>query len=369
TIYGVGRYTDGLPNDKMRFALTKINPADGTPVWVRLGHIPQSEAARLYGADLVLDGTSIYTVCHGDPVGNSATKTQIFLQKTSTDGDLIWIKQYDLPGDNDHAFEILNSNGGIVVMADQRDGSGRIFLFKIDLKGNMLWAKEYIFPDFSRIDSRVNGTSQLIKYGHNYIFTGFGVNASGNEDIFVVRTDLDGNAETTCVESHDVTIPVHSVIEPVFYPASLEIFDVQPNVSSPPLHAVSTPIKPQCIVRDSIKTLIQAAICEGESYEGYTVTGIYVDVFTTSSGCDSVRTLELTVRPKAHSSIAKQICEGESFEGYSSTGTYEDTFEGANGCDSIRTLTLEVLPAIITVIKAEICLGGNYEGYTHSGIY
>ena len=41
---------------------------------------------------------------------------------------------------------------------------------------------------------------------------------------------------------------------------------------------------------------VQATICAGESYEGYTETGTYEDLLQTELGCDSMRTLNLTVR-------------------------------------------------------------------------
>jgi len=42
---------------------------------------------------------------------------------------------------------------------------------------------------------------------------------------------------------------------------------------------------------------ISTTICPDENYEGYAATGVYVDEFLTPLGCDSIRTLELTVLP------------------------------------------------------------------------
>ena len=40
---------------------------------------------------------------------------------------------------------------------------------------------------------------------------------------------------------------------------------------------------------------MEATICEGDSYEGYSESDTYVDLLQTAMGCDSVRTLVLTV--------------------------------------------------------------------------
>ena len=42
-------------------------------------------------------------------------------------------------------------------------------------------------------------------------------------------------------------------------------------------------------------TVIEVSICPDESFEGYSETGIYTDIFTDQYGCDSVRVLDLIV--------------------------------------------------------------------------
>src|SRR5678815_3113591 len=100
----------------MRNTLVKIDPVSGHHVWVRLGHMDGDATARLYGFDLVIIGNEIYSGYHGDPTGTSTTNTKLYLQKTSLDGNLLWLKQYDLPGNTDFGFEIIESNNGLVVL-------------------------------------------------------------------------------------------------------------------------------------------------------------------------------------------------------------------------------------------------------------
>jgi len=58
------------------------------------------------------------------------------------------------------------------------------------------------------------------------------------------------------------------------------------------------------------------------------------------------------------------ICEGQSSEGYTQTGIYEDIFIGADGLDSIRTLHLTVNPAVLlsAVVTDAVCPGST-NGY------
>ena len=135
---------------------------------------------------------------------------------------------------------------------------------------------------------------------------------------------------------------------------------------------------------DSIRTLIltvnpktfstiNQTICEGSSFLGRTVSGTYSDTLKNANakGCDSIRTLNLTVNPKTFSTISQTICEGTSFLGRNVSGTYKDTLKGqnANGCDSIRTLILTVNNRSFTTINRTICFGDSFERRNASGTY
>lgn len=90
-------------------------------------------------------------------------------------------------------------------------------------------------------------------------------------------------------------------------------------------------------------SLWNISLCEGEEFDGYSMTGTYMDTFTASNGCDSVRTLILEVLPGVASFEAVTICEGDEYNGFLLEGTYEQLLTASNGCDSIHTLELTVL--------------------------
>ncbi|MGA2823422.1 MAG: SBBP repeat-containing protein [Bacteroidales bacterium] len=93
-------------------------------------------------------------------------------------------------------------------------------------------------------------------------------------------------------------------------------------------------------------------ICDGKAYiiggNTYTIAGNYLDTLKTVSQCDSVINTQLLVNPSYHYNDQQTICSGQSyvFRGntYTVTGNYFDPFTTVLGCDSIFQLSLTVNP-------------------------
>lgn len=117
------------------------------------------------------------------------------------------------------------------------------------------------------------------------------------------------------------------------------------------------------------KTLYNIDICKGQLYFGYNTAGTYTDTLANYKGCDSIRTVRLTVKPVFITSVTTAICFGENYAGHTTTSTYIDVYKAINGCDSTRTLFLTVKPLSFSNINAIICQGENYAGHTGTGIY
>ena len=110
----------------------------------------------------------------------------------------------------------------------------------------------------------------------------------------------------------------------------------------------------------------------------YNTSGIYNKALINSVGCDSLATLELTVKPIPLSTTNYSICSNQLpyiWNGIScnNAGFYNKTLVNAAGCDSIATLNLTVKPSSTSTTNATICQGQSYTfsgvGYTTSGIY
>ena len=226
-LYGCGRYSDGPAPADMRHTLIKLNGANGTQAWSKMGHRPGNVNARLYGEDLIIEQNEIYSIYNGDPNGVSTTVTKLYVQKTDLDGNLLWLNQYELPANNDVGYEMIKSGNGIVILAGKKASPSEILMFKIDLAGAVLWAKSYQFSPLVNAANVDRGMSQLIEAGNMLVFTGIGTNVSGGTDMLIVRTDLNGEVDIPCVTSQTITIPVTAVSSPTFYTVNPNAFTVQ----------------------------------------------------------------------------------------------------------------------------------------------
>ncbi|MEM1321373.1 MAG: T9SS type A sorting domain-containing protein [Bacteroidota bacterium] len=114
----------------------------------------------------------------------------------------------------------------------------------------------------------------------------------------------------------------------------------------------------------------EASICNGEVYFfnnlPYNMTGFYTDSLSAANGCDSLSSLALTVQASYSTMIDSAICEGESvlFGGlsYNITGLYANPLSAANGCDSLELLNLLVLDHTTGSLDTTILLGESYNG-------
>ncbi|MBP1677809.1 MAG: hypothetical protein H6Q20_2368, partial [Bacteroidetes bacterium] len=113
--------------------------------------------------------------------------------------------------------------------------------------------------------------------------------------------------------------------------------------------------------------------------KSYSLTGIYKDTLTNAAGCDSIATLELTVKTESYSTTKVDICSKEApylwhGKSYSLSGIYKDTLTNAAGCDSIATLELTVKAESYSTTKVDICSKDapylwNGKSYLSTGIY
>jgi hypothetical protein len=123
-----------------------------------------------------------------------------------------------------------------------------------------------------------------------------------------------------------------------------------------------------------------ASICAGDVllFEGspYSSSGVYTHSYLSSGGCDSTRTLVLTVDTLVFQAETLRICDGDSVflagAWQNSPGVYTDTVFSAGLCDTIRVRTLELTRYDISQ-ELDLCLGDSVflEGawQTGSGVF
>ncbi|MBC7774386.1 MAG: HYR domain-containing protein [Phycisphaerae bacterium] len=120
------------------------------------------------------------------------------------------------------------------------------------------------------------------------------------------------------------------------------------------LDSITVVVNPPTATTQNIKP------CDGEPfiYNGnvYTSNGVYTEILTTSNGCDSVVTIQLTFVPLNTRAETINFCPGESVNingvTYSQPGTVVDTLLSNNsGCDTIVIYTLQYQPVVPSVVS------------------
>ncbi|MDX2360609.1 MAG: M12 family metallo-peptidase [Crocinitomicaceae bacterium] len=124
-----------------------------------------------------------------------------------------------------------------------------------------------------------------------------------------------------------------------------------------------------------------ATICEPQTYnfgtQTLTSTGVYTELFTSTSGCDSTVVLALTVNPLYNETVTVSICAGDTYifgtQTLTAPGVYNELFSSVDGCDSMVILILNSITAYNETTSASICAGQTYsfgtQTLTSTGVY
>ncbi len=369
--YGIGRFSYSASQSEMRNGVIKLDPADGGVEWLRMGHVGRFDASRLYGVDLHMRGNDLFMFYHGDPSGSSVTNTYLYVQRYAMDGSVHWVKQYNLPGNTDTALEMVPEGEDYIILARSMQSGGTFFLIRIDPNGNVEWARQYRFPGLSVASTVDRGTSRLVMIGDSLWITGVSTSTAGDADMILLRTDLNGVPDNPCVTSEPISLGATDIANPMFILENPDHYQFALTSTTHIVNAVnaSPDIRPECVTYAPAVHTVTMEVCRGQTYEGHAVSGIYRDTFSLSTGCDSIRILDLTILPPVVYVLDTSICTGAQFEGYANSGIYLDTFVDARGCDSIRQLMLSVVDLLRHDVVVSICAGSSLEGYAADGIY
>lgn len=152
-------------------------------------------SAYTQGFSVISNADSGYLVA-GIIQKTSNSDRDIYLVRTDKSGDTLWTKslgiksnnQYDTV--NDAAYDVIVAPGGGYFVTGSIHGytqyGGRIFLMKVSAKGDSLWTKTYGF-----------GIGYSVAFTHvNGVVDGIAISGSlqegSNQDIFLLKTDMDG---------------------------------------------------------------------------------------------------------------------------------------------------------------------------------
>ena len=136
----------------------------------------------------------------------------------------------------------------------------------------------------------------------------------------------------------------------------------------------------QLVVNQPVDTALHVSICDGTTYyfnnQQLTTGGEYRDTLVAANGCDSVVILHLNVNPLYHHIVNRHIFEGDTVifqdQVYNLTGRYPYRYTSSTGCDSIIELNLTVSKLFddsVTVCANELPLLWRNKTLYQSGIY
>src|SRR5262249_54368897 len=123
-------------------------------------------------------------------------------------------------------------------------------------------------------------------------------------------------------------------------------------------------------VNPTYDTTVTASICQGASYilpDGSTVStaGLYPVTLPTVNGCDSLITTDLSIISAFNIIVDTAICDGVTYilpdgSTATTTGSYPVTLTSSGGCDSTITTNLTVNPVYSSVVDTTVCQGVVY---------
>ncbi len=135
--------------------------------------------------DFVIAGyTTIY---------NPSMNIQFYLVKTDSNGDSLWTKYY---GEDyyEHAYSVKQTLDGGFILSGYTDTIpgllGTLLLIKTNASGDSLWGKTYGFGY-----TRPGVAHSILEINNGYIILGYTseANYSGNNDVYLIRTDIVGD--------------------------------------------------------------------------------------------------------------------------------------------------------------------------------
>jgi gliding motility-associated-like protein len=124
-------------------------------------------------------------------------------------------------------------------------------------------------------------------------------------------------------------------------------------------------------VTDVLNSTVNASICSNSNYtlpDGTVVNsaGSYPITLSSSAGCDSIVTTNLEVIPPINIDVNVSICSGAVYKlpdgtNANSSGNYPFTFQSSSGCDSIVTILLTVIEPVLFTQDVSICEGETFK--------
>jgi uncharacterized protein (TIGR02145 family) len=245
-----------------------------------------------------------------------------------------------------------------------RGWEARFWTSRYPLSNSSAYSKISFIDELFRTDD-----IEITSYGYSY---GRGNSINNRYSVRCIKDN------STAIALGDTLYINHTETGTYIFYATQTIYGVES-----PVDTVKLVLNPTYATNDYL-TLCETSLpydYYGNTLEENTVSGTYEFTFASTSGCDSVVTLDLAINQSDETNLTETICQGEQVqvgdEVFTESGSYSVTLSNINGCDSIVNLALTVNPTYATNDYLTLCetslpydyYGNTLEENTVSGTY
>jgi hypothetical protein len=226
--------------------LARFDPVNGMPIWSSLSHLDTTVQADLYGRDLAVDGDAMVALYAGDEDINNPGPQYIYLQKTDLDGNIFWVKRYEL---GSGLLRVLVVSDGYVISGQKSTGNEN-FVFKVNKNGDFMWGRNLTYGPASNLNANTLGPDQSVMAGDSLYFTG--IATADNLNVLFWKMLADGAMVDSCGLVDTLQLQAEAVANPL----RLNI-PLQQLLSTAVINNVDVPWTPNTLAEN-----LQCPFCE-----------------------------------------------------------------------------------------------------------
>ena len=136
--------------------------------------------------------------------------SEVYIIRTDINGDSIWAKTFGLSG-RISGYSIQKTNDGKFIVVGGGSGYSDIYLIKIDTNGDSIWAKTFggVYGDKGYCVQQTSDSGYIIVGETNSY-------GSGDYDIYLIKTDINGDSIWAKTFGHNYSHDVGYSIEQTF---------------------------------------------------------------------------------------------------------------------------------------------------------
>ncbi len=160
--------------------------APGDAIWLQTYGGSQMDYAQ--AADAFADGGFVFA---GSTASFGAGGNDLYLVRTDADGDTLWTLAVGGTGNDDAAEVVALSDGGVAAIGTTNSFGAQgwdYFVVRTDADGHLLWSRTY-----GGSDSELGASLQETDDGGLILAGTSATYGAGEDDIYVVRTDANGD--------------------------------------------------------------------------------------------------------------------------------------------------------------------------------